>query len=214
MFPTLLDSLRDTLVMVLSAGLLSILIGIPLGTLVASIAASNTKPVKGIYYFCYTLMQIAKFSPYLLIMLLFLPVTNWLINNQVTYTNATILPLAAAGSLLLARKVYDIMYNLAQQWLATTKAMGANLQQTIWLILLPEGLPDIIRASAHTCSLIVGFTTIAGALGAGGLGQLAIEKSISQPDPIYVILCLAILVVLQQLIEYTARLVIQQTKPR
>lgn len=214
MFQILLNALRETLYMVGMASLISIIIGIPLGMLSAQIAATNNKPIKGIYYLLLSIMELGKSIPYLLLMLLFIPLSNWLINHSISYTSASILPLATAGSLLLARRVYNIMHTLSTQWLATSKALGANPKQTLWLILLPEGLPEIIVATTNTCSLIVGFSTIAGALGAGGLGQLAIEKSIAQPNLLYVLMSIVILVVIQQLIEYTGTLVVQQTQPR
>jgi len=214
MFPIIVNALRETLLMVISASLLAIIVGVPFGVLVASIAATDNKAVKAVFYLCSSTMQLAKFVPYLLIMLLFIPLTNWLILHNISYTTATVIPLAATGSLLLARKVYTIMYDVAARWLATGKAMGASKQQTLRLIVLPESMPEIISAITHTCTLILGFSVIAGTLGAGGLGQLAVEKSIHEPDLLLVLISIATLVVIQQLIEYTGTIVVQQTKPR
>lgn len=214
MFPTLINALRETLFMVLSASLMTILIGIPLGIFIANLAAVDNKPVRGIYYIFFSLMHLAKFIPYLLIMLLFIPLMNWLINKHYSYSVASVIPLATAGILLLAHRIYTATFSLYNQWQATGKAMGASKFQTFWLIILPESLPEIITASSKTCALMVGFSTIGGALGAGGLGQLAIEKSINQTDPLVVLSSIAILVVLQQLIEYTGNIVVRQTQPR
>lgn len=214
MFQILINAVRETLFMVLSASALSIAIGIPLGILIAHIAASQNKPAKGMYYLLAAIMDLAKSVPFLMIMLLFIPLTNWFINHSVAYTTATILPLTVAGTLLLAHKVYTVLYDLSVQWNATGKAMGATKQQALWLILLPESSAEIIKASTNTISLILSFSTIAGALGAGGLGQLAIEKSIEQPNLLYVLLSILILVVLQHLIQYTGAKVVQQTQPR
>jgi D-methionine transport system permease protein len=115
---------------------------------------------------------------------------------------------------LLARSVFKIIFDITEQWHATAKSMGATPIQTLRFIVLPESMPEIIRTSAHNCGLIVTFSAIAGALGAGGLGQLAIEKSIHDPSPILVLLSILIVVVMQQLIEYTGTLVVQQTQPR
>lgn len=214
MFPTLISALRETLFMVLAASLITILIGIPLGSLLANIVTIDSKPAKGLYYAFYTLIELVKSTPYLLTMLLFIPLINWLIVHRISYHIAAIVPLSTVGSLILARQVYTIVQEQSNNWSATSKAMGATRSQTFWLILLPECLAAIIVASANTCSLIVGFSTIAGALGAGGLGQLAIEKSIHEPNLPLVVLCIAILVVIQQLIEYTGVIVIKQTQPR
>ena len=210
----LISALRETLFMVLASSLITIVVGIPLGSLLANIATIDSKFIRSVYYVFFSITQLAKTIPYLLIMLLFIPVINWIIAHNVPYHIATIVPLATAGSLVLARRVYSIVSEQYAIWLSTSKSMGATKSQTFWLILLPESLGPIILASANTCSLIVGFSTVAGALGAGGLGQLAIEKSIHEPNIPLVLLCIAILVVIQQLIEYTGTIVVQQTQPR
>ncbi len=212
MFRTLINALQETLYMVLCAGGVSMLIGIPFGILIARMAHSRSSFVHSIYFLFYGLLKFSSAIPYLLIMLIFIPMTNWLINKNFTYTTATILPLATAGSLFLAQSVYNTIGELLNKWHSTSKTMGATTQQTLILILLPEAFWPIIRASAETCSLMVGFTVVAGALGAGGLGQLAIEKSINKPNALVVIICIVALVAIQQFIKYTGVLATQQNK--
>jgi len=214
MFPTLISALRETLFMVGSASLATVCIGIPLGLFTASLADSPFKIIKGIYYLFFSVIQFVKHTPYLFIMLLCIPLSNWLITRNISYIASTVIPLSIVGSLLLAQKVELIISKLYKQWSATAKAMGANKRQTLWLILLPESFLEILGASFHTCSLIVAFSAVAGALGAGGLGQLAIEKSINEPEPLYVIACILILVAIQQVIQYTGTLVVQQKQSR
>ncbi len=214
MFPTLISALRETLVMTLAASAFAILIGIPLGLLIAMLATAQNKILQSIYYALFTILELANTTPYLLIMLLFIPLSNLLISYNISYTAATIIPLATAGSLILAHKINKLFISLAAKWAANTKSMGATKLQVIRYILIPESLPEVVNTITHTCGAIVGFSTIAGALGAGGLGQLAIEKSIHNPAPLYVVACIAMLVALQQLIIYTGALVLQQTQPR
>lgn len=214
MYQILIDSFRETLFMVLTASLFTILIGIPVGMLMACIANSQNRVINAIYLTVYAATTSIKAIPYLLLMLLFIPTTNWLINHKVSYTTATLLPLATAGSFMLAQQVFIIVKDLLVQWQSTSKVMGATKQQTLFLIVLPEGLGPIIQASATSCSYLVGFSAIAGSLGAGGLGQLAIEKSIQESSLSYVLISIALLVALQQLIHYTGSLVAQQTQTR
>jgi D-methionine transport system permease protein len=209
MFPILINALRETLYMVLYAGLLSTVIGIPLGVLIASIANNQQRWVASVHFTLKMLVQLANSIPYLLVMLLFIPTTNWLINRNVSYTTATILPLAVAGTLYLANNVNNILSEVLSKWRNTTKAMGASQQQTLLLIALPECFGSVVQAITNTCSLLVGFSIIAGALGAGGLGQLAIEKTITEPNLKYSLVSIAALVAIQQLIKYTGLLVVQ-----
>lgn len=209
MFPTLINALRETVFMVLCASAITVLVGIPLGILTATLANSHNKLVKGIYYMLFTAMQCAKITPYLLLMVLFIPLSNWFIDHKVSYSVATIIPLSTAGVLLLANKIFLQLDALSKKWHSTAKSMGATTQQAMWLILLPESYPDIIRNSATICSFMVGFSAIAGALGAGGLGQLAIEKSINDPNPPFVILSVLILIAMQQLIQLSGTIAVQ-----
>jgi ABC-type methionine transport system permease subunit len=209
MFPTLINALRETLYMVLYAGLLSALIGVPLGVFIASIANNQQRWISSVHFTLNMLVQLANSIPYLLVMLLFIPTTNWLITRNISYTTATILPLAVAGTLYLAHNVNNILSQVLSKWRSTTKAMGASQKQTLLFIALPECFASIVQAVTNTCSLLVGFSIIAGALGAGGLGQLAIEKTITEPNLKYSLISIAALVAIQQLIKYTGLLVVQ-----
>lgn len=214
MFPILVNALRETLYMVLYSALFSILIGIPLGIFIASIANSQRRDIKALHMILDTGLLVINAIPYLLMMLLFIPITNKLITHNISYLTATILPLSITGSLMLAYSVNQTFYALIQRWQSTAKAFGATQKQSLILILFPESLHNLVNAIATTCSTLVGFSIIAGALGAGGLGQLAIEKSIQDPNINYVLACIAMLVAIQQLFKYTGVLVVQHTDTR
>lgn len=210
MLQILINALRETLYMVLYASLFSILIGIPFGVFMATIAKSPYRVTKVIYGTLYTMLQITQSVPYLLVMLAFIPATNWLINQHISFITATIVPLTVTGALLLAQKVYNTCITLTVKWQNNIKAMGATNKQTLLFIILPEGLASIVEASAYTASNIVGFSIIAGAFGAGGLGQLAIEKTITDPNFTCAAISILSLIAIQQIFKYTGALVIQQ----
>lgn len=210
MLPTLINALRETLYMVLYSTLFSMLIGIPFGMFLSGIANSPNRFSRKLFGFSYNLLQMIKAVPYILVMLMFIPLTNWLINHRVSFTSATIVPLTVAGSLLLAQAVYDIFAELRNKWQGNIKAMGANKTQTLFMILLPESVGSILEACANVSSTIVGFSIIAGAFGAGGLGQFAIEKSITEPNITYAVISILTLIAIQQIFKYTAILFIPQ----
>lgn len=210
MLPTLINALRETLYMVLYSTLFSMLIGIPFGMFLSGIANSPSRFSRNVFGFSYNFLQMVKAIPYILVMLMFIPLTNWLINHRVSFTSATIVPLTVAGSLLLAQAVYDIFTELHNKWQSNIKAMGANKRQTLLMILLPESVGPILEACANVSSTIVGFSIIAGAFGAGGLGQFAIEKSITEPNVTYAVISILILIAIQQIFKYTAILFIPQ----
>lgn len=210
MLPTLINALRETLYMVLYSTLLSMLIGISFGMFLSGIANSPNRFNRNLFGFSYNLLQMVKAVPYILVMLMFIPLTNWFINHRVSFTSATIVPLTVAGSLLLAQAVYDIFSELRNKWQGNIKAMGASKTQTLLMILLPESVGSVLEACANVSSTIVGFSIIAGAFGAGGLGQFAIEKSITEPNVTYAVISILTLIAIQQIFKYTAILFIPQ----
>lgn len=210
MFQILFNALQETLFMVIAAGCISALLGIPAGLFIANMSSSPFKSTQIIYHTLFNVIKIIRSIPFLFVMLLFIPITNWLISMQLSYMTATILPLSLVGTLYVTVKTNDVAHDLLQKWTAASKAMGANLKQKLQLIIIPEALPQIIQESAEMLALLISLSTIAGALGAGGLGQLAIEKSITDPDPLCVILSIGVIVVLQQLVKYTGKLYSQK----
>lgn len=210
MLQILINALRETLYMVLYASLLSILIGVPFGIFIASIANSKYRFTKIIYIMLHTILKAAQTIPYLLVMLIFIPITNWLMNQHISFITATIVPLTVTGTLLLTHSVCNICTKLHTKWHDRIKAMGATNKQSLLFIIIPEGLADIIEAATYTASTIVGFSIIAGAFGAGGLGQLAIETTITEPNFIYATASIISLIAIQQFFKYTGLLVVQQ----
>lgn len=209
MFQILIDALRETLLMVMYGSLFSMLLGIPLGLLVASIADAQNRFGKAMFIALQGLLQFGGTIPYLFIMLLLIPCTNWLISHKISFTTATIIPLTIAGTTMLAQSIAQQLILSNNKWQNTIKALGANKKQALLLIVLPESLDSIIKACANTAAAIVGFSCIAGAFGAGGLGQLAIEKTITEPNFLYAFISITILVALQQIFKYTPLLIIQ-----
>lgn len=207
----LLNALRETLIMVATAGTIAFIISVPLGIFIASISNSPYKSVQLIYKLLFNIIKLIRGIPFLLLIVLFIPITNWLISKQFSYMAATIAPLATAGILMLTVKVNDITYDIQQKWSATCKQFGASLKQSIFMVVLPEALPKFLVETTNTLAALISFSIIAGALGAGGLGQLAIEKSITDPNPPIVLGAILLVVAIQQLIKYTGSLVVQQT---
>ncbi|HSX20338.1 MAG TPA: ABC transporter permease subunit [Gammaproteobacteria bacterium] len=208
MLPTLISALRETLYMVLYSTLFSMLIGIPLGMWVIGLSYSKNGFNRGLSATLHAILLAVKATPYILVMLLFIPTTNWLINHHISFTGATIVPLSVAGTMLIAQAVCEIFKELMSKWQSTTKSMGATSKQTMLLILLPESLTRILETCSNTAATILGFSIIAGAFGAGGLGQLAIEKTITEPNFLYAIISIVTLIAIQQIFKYTAILIL------
>ncbi len=208
MFPILINALRETLYMVLYSSMFSIMLGIPLGLILAQLSQQKNGFSRMIFVPLNTLVQSISALPYVVVMLLFIPNTNWLINHQISFNSATIIPLSVAGGLILAKELAKHFIALQESWQKTIKSMGASNRQSMWHILLPESFSFIIEECCNIASKLVGFSIVAGAFGAGGLGQLAIEKTITEPNFIYATLSILALIAIQQILKYTALIIV------
>lgn len=208
MFPILINALRETLYMVLYSSLFSVMLGIPLALMLTKLAQSKDGFGKFLFSSLNSVVQSVNAIPYILVMLFFIPTTNWLINHQVSFNSATIVPLTVTGTLILTKDLYTHFLTISNKWNKNIRSMGASNSQSIWYILLPESYVNIVESCASVSSKMVGFSIIAGAFGAGGLGQLAIEKTITEPNLLYSILSIITLIAIQQILKYTALIIV------
>ena len=214
MFPILFESLRETFTMVLFSSLLTLFVGVPLGLIIANNARQKTLPQKGLFRFLFFSTSLVKAIPYLLVVALFVPVVNWLTRHQVSSVFAAILPLTLAGVPLLAHHIYQAIKKLPKELFDIAENFGASNRQTLFHILLPEAFPDIVRAITNTIVTLFGFSIIAGALGAGGIGQLAVERSLEHPNPYTIMLLIGIFIILIQIIERTGGYIAEKISKR
>jgi D-methionine transport system permease protein len=175
MLHELLNALEETLFMVFAAGLLTWIIGLPLGTLL-----SITRPRQ--FLESYLIFKILKFFintthsvPYIILMVLVIPLTRWLMGTE-EGSVAAIFPLTLAAVPLFARLTSTALNQVPKGLIETAESVGATPFQIIYKVLIPEALPNIINAFTTTLIHLVGYSAIAGTLGSGGLGSLAVHK--------------------------------------
>lgn len=192
----LLQSVLETIVMVSVSILIGIAAGVPLAVLL-----SITTP--GGLWECRWLNQIAGFFvnavrsiPYIILTVLLMPATKLLVGSTIG-TAAAIIPLSLASILLIARVVEDCLRSLPRGLVEVGLAMGATNKQIINKILLSEALPSIVSGVTMVTINVIGFSAMAGAVGGGGLGDLAIRYGYQRYDVglIFVIVLILVLMV-------------------
>lgn len=200
MLHELFNALEETLFMVFTAGLLTWIIGLPLGALLSVTRQEqmmeNYLIHKGLHFFINTTSSI----PYIILMIAAIPLTQTLMGTE-EGSIAAIVPLTLAATPLFARLTSNALDQVPEGLLEAALSVGASKFQIIYKVLIPEALPNIISGLTTTLVHLVGYSAIAGALGSGGLGGLAVHKGYYSFQTDYVLATVIALMAIIQLIQ-------------
>lgn len=196
----LLQSFLETIIMVGASALASILIGVPLAILLSMTAPRGLYPHPWINHALGGIVNAVRSIPYIILVVLLMPATRLMVGSSIG-TLAAIIPLSLAGALLVARMVEDSLRNIQQELIEVGLAMGASKRQIITKILLYEAMPSITAGITTVLINLIGFSAMAGAVGGGGLGDLAIRYGYQRYDFTLMMIIVIILIVLVQGIQ-------------
>ena len=196
MIPLMLNGIKDTLYMTTVSTLFAYLLGLPLAILLVLTAPSGLKPQKLVYRLLDAVVNIFRFIPFLILMILVIPVTR-AIAGKAYGSTATIVPLVIAAAPYVARMIESSLLEVDSGVIEAAQSMGASTMQIIMKVLLPEALPSLINGSAIAATTILGYSAMSGAVGGGGLGKLAIMYGYNryQTDIMFITVVLLIVIV-------------------
>ncbi|CDZ77484.1 D-methionine transport system permease protein MetI [Legionella massiliensis] len=188
----------ETLYMVILSTLFAVLLGLPLGTLLFS--SSKIKPHTGINRFISGIINISRSIPFIILLVALIPFTRLLVGTSIGI-NAAIVPLTLGATPFFARLVDNIYQNLPNGLIDAGFSMGANTRQMIRHILFPEAFPALIQAITVTAITLVNYSAMAGTVGGGGLGDLAIRYGYQRFNVVIMVSTVLILIVIVQLLQ-------------
>lgn len=163
-FALLFGATFETLYMVIAAMFFATLIGLPLGI----ILFQTGNRILG------TIVNIVRSFPFAILMIALIPFTRLIVGTSLG-TTASIVPLAVAAAPYLARIVETSLQGVGVNLIEAAKVMGSTNQQTIWKVLLPEAMPSLISNFTVAVVNLIGYSAMAGLVGGGGLGTVAIN---------------------------------------
>jgi D-methionine transport system permease protein len=196
----LLKSFWETISMVGVSASLSLAFGIPLAVLLALTSEKGLKSHKLAYGILDFLVNAVRSIPYIILMVLLMPMTRLLVGTTIGVWAATV-PLTIAGILLLARLVEEALRQTDPGLIEVGLASGATTSQIVRTILLPEALPMIISGITTVIVTLIGFSAMAGAVGGGGLGDLAIRYGYQRYELDLLVSIVFILIIMVQLVQ-------------
>ena len=150
-------------------------IGLPLGVLLVTGEKGGVKPLpKPVMRVLNAVINLLRSVPFLILMIICLPLSTFLVGTKVG-TLATIPPMVIAAFPLVARMVESSLREVDQGVVEASQSMGATPWQIVTKVMLPEALPSLISGCTITVATILGYGAMAGIIGGGGLGQIAIN---------------------------------------
>ncbi|MDI6813237.1 MAG: methionine ABC transporter permease [Desulfitobacteriaceae bacterium] len=196
----LFPAFGETLYMVLAATFMSYALGLPLGVLLVVSSPGHVLPNPWIDRVLGTVINIFRSAPFIILMVALIPFTRLVVGTTIG-TTAAIVPLVISAAPFVARMVESSLKEVPHGVIEAALSMGASPWQIIYKVLIPEAKASLILGLAITTISVIGYTAMAGAVGGGGLGDLAIQYGYNRFRTDIMILTVAILVLLVQGIQ-------------
>lgn len=196
----LLDSIYQTLYMVTVSLVLGALIGIPLGILLVITRKNGIWENVIIYYLHNPIINIFRSLPFIILLIAIVPFTKLIVGTSIG-TSAAIVPLTVYVAPYIARLVENSLLEVNSGVIEAAHSMGASPFQIIRYFLLPEALGSLILALTTSIIGLIGATAMAGAVGGGGIGDLALAYGYQRFDTIVIVITVIILVIMVQVIQ-------------
>lgn len=196
----LLKAGSETLLMVFISTTIAIIVGTILGLILYITANSLLNKNKIINLISGIIINAVRSIPFVILLVLLMPITNFLVGSTIGPLAASV-PLTISAIAFFARLVEGALSEIDSGIIEAALAVGANLKEVIFNVLLVEAVPGIIRAITLTIISIIGFSAMAGIVGAGGIGDLAIRYGYYRYETEVMFITVGILILIVQLIQ-------------
>lgn len=191
----------QTLVMVLFSTVFSMILGFPLGILLCtSDPASGLKPRKALNQVLSIIINILRAIPFVILVILLFPFTRVIVHTAIG-TKASIVPLTIAAAPFVARVIESSLKEVEPGVIQAARSMGSTNKQIIFKVLIPEAMPSIINGVTLTIINLIGYSAMAGTVGGGGLGDVAIRYGYQRYRVEYMLGAVAIILILVEVIQ-------------
>lgn len=195
--PLLWQGTLETLWMVLPAALIAELLGIALGVLLTLTRPGGLKPNPALYRVLDAAVNIGRSLPFIILLVLLIPLTRLVTGTSIGST-AAIVPLTISAIPFVARLVDGALRDVPHGVSEAAQAMGASTGQIVGKVLLPEARPALIHSFTVMLVSLIGYSAMAGAIGGGGLGDLAIRYGYQRFETEVMIATVLVLLLLVQ----------------
>ncbi|MGX6592014.1 D-methionine transport system permease protein [Cetobacterium ceti] len=210
-FNMLLQGTLETIYMVFFSGIVSLIIGFPCGILGAITSKGHIFENKTIYRILNGIINVTRSFPYIILMILLLPLSRLIIGTTIGST-ATIIPLSISAAPFVARVVENCVLEVDRGVIEASESLGASNFTIIRKVIIPEALPSLVQGITLLLINLIGLSAMAGAIGGGGLGDLAIRFGYNRFKVDIMIYSVLVIILLVQGIQLTGNLISNRLK--
>lgn len=207
------DATLDTLFMLGFSVLFSTLIGIPVGLILFLTSKGRLLDNKVVYNILSLIINVLRSIPFIILLIVLIPFTTMLLGTSLG-AKGTIPPLVIGAFPFFARLVENALKEIDNGIFHMAESCGATTWQIIWHILLPEILPSVIASITVTAIALVSYTAMAGAVGGGGLGDLAIRYGYQRFQTDVMVITVVLMVILVQIIQMFGDFIVKLMRKR
>lgn len=207
----LLEATLDTLYMTFVSTFLAFIIGLGLAIILVITGKNGLKPNKAIYNALDIIVNTLRSFPFIILIIVLFPFTKFIVGTSIG-TTAAIVPLTIGSAPFIARLIENAMNEVDHGIIEAALSYGATKTQIIFKVIFIEALPSIINAITLTLIVVIGFTAMAGAVGGGGLGDVAMRYGFQRFRPDIMAYTVIILIAMVQIIQSSGNFLYKVTK--
>lgn len=211
--PALWTATLDTLYMVAVSTIFTVLIGLPLGVLLVVTDRQGLAPKPVLNQVLGAVVNAARSLPFIILLVIIIPFTRLIVGTTIGAT-AAIVPLAISAIPFFARVSETGLREVDRGLIEAAQAMGCTVWQVITKVLIPESLPSLVLGIAITLISLIGYSAMAGAIGGGGLGDLAIRYGYQRYETDVMVATVILLIALVQGIQYVGNTMARRVSKR
>ncbi|MEG0016928.1 MAG: methionine ABC transporter permease [Gordonibacter sp.] len=203
----------DTLVMTVVATLFAYVIGVPLGVALVVTAPGGLRPHRALSTVLGWIVNVGRSIPFIILLVALIPLTRLIVGTSLGVPGAVV-PLVAAAAPFVGRMVEQSLAEVDGGLVEAAQSFGASVWQIVRKVFLRESLPSLIRGASITFITLFGYVAMAGTVGAGGLGDIAIRYGYQRYQPEVMVAALILCIVLVQVFQSVGNLVARKVDKR
>lgn len=208
--PEIYNATLETLIMILVAGAISFFIGILLGVVLVVTKKGNILENKAVYYVLEKIINITRSIPFIILLAAAIPLTRLIVGTAIG-TKGSFVPLVLGTIPFFARQIESALSEVDKGIIEAAESMGSSPFEIILRVYLKESIPNIVRATTITFVSLVGLTAMAGSVGGGGLGDLAIRYGYQRYQIDITFVTVIILLIFVNIIQGAGNIIIKKT---
>ena len=197
---TILKGILETLQMTFFASVFSYAVGLPLGVILYTTAKDHLFENKTVNAFVGAVVNIGRSLPFLILLVLLIPFTRFVVGSSIG-TTASIVPLTIGAIPIVARMVESSLNEVPAGIIEAANSMGASPVFIVTHFILPEAVPSLLLGGAINVATVLGYSAMAGVIGGGGLGAIALQYGYYRYEKSVLWVTVALLVIMVMLIQ-------------